>query len=273
MKKIIVSGSFDNLKSRQVRFLEEASKLGELYVQLWSDEAVRAMEGHDPKFPQEERVYLLQAIRYVSQVALTDLMVGRDMIPVPQNFLPDAWVVDEPDASLQKEFFCRSTGIEYQVIKDEQLKGFPWTEPTNLGAPSLNKKVLVTGCYDWFHSGHVRFFEEASAFGDLYVLVGNDASVRFLKGEGHPLFSQEERRYMVNAVRYVKLAMYTSGHGWMDAEPDIPVIKPDIYLVNEDGDKPEKRELSLAYGMEYVVLKRAPREGLPRRESTNLRGY
>jgi cytidyltransferase-like protein len=37
------------------------------------------------------------------------------------------------------------------------------------------KKVIVTGCYDCFHSGHVRFFEEASALGDLYVVVGRDA--------------------------------------------------------------------------------------------------
>ena len=195
------------------------------------------------------------------------------MLSLPPDFRPDAWVVDEASASPQKEIFCRSAGIEYHVIKDEQLQGFPWTQPPDLGAKSPRKKVLVTGCYDWFHSGHVRFFEEASSFGDLYVLVGNDASVRFLKGEGHPLFCQEERRYMVNAVRYVKLAMYTSGHGWMDAEPDIPLIKPDIYLVNEDGDKPEKREVSQKFGLEYVILKRTPREGLPRRESTKLRGF
>ena len=30
----------------------------------------------------------------------------------------------------------------------------------------------MTGCYDWFHSGHVRFFEEVSELGDLYVVAG-----------------------------------------------------------------------------------------------------
>jgi hypothetical protein len=51
------------------------------------------------------------------------------------------------------------------------------------------------------------------------------------------------------------------------------MVKPDIYAVNEDGDKPEKREFCRKYGIEYVVLRREPKEGLPRRESTVLRGF
>jgi cytidyltransferase-like protein len=133
--------------------------------------------------------------------------------------------------------------------------------------------VIVTGCYDWFHSGHVRFFEEVSALGDLYVVVGHDANVKLLKGGGHPMFSQDERRYMVQSVRFVKQALISSGQGWMDAEPEVAVIRPDIYAVNEDGDVPEKRAFCQQHGIEYVVLKRIPKEGLPKRQSTGLRGF
>ena len=133
--------------------------------------------------------------------------------------------------------------------------------------------VIVTGCYDWLHSGHVRFFEEVSELGDLLVAVGNDANVRHLKGEGHPLQTQDERRYMVGAIRYVTQALVTSGHGWMDAEPDIARLKPDMYAVNEDGDVPEKRAFCAGHGLEYVVLKRTPKAGLSRRSSTDLRGF
>jgi hypothetical protein len=59
----------------------------------------------------------------------------------------------------------------------------------------------------------------------------------------------------------------------MDAEPEIARIKPDIYAVNEDGDKPEKRAFCQQRGIDYVVLKRTPKVGLPRRESTILRGF
>jgi hypothetical protein len=78
---------------------------------------------------------------------------------------------------------------------------------------------------------------------------------------------------MVGAVRFVKQALISSGNGWMDAEPEIEAIKPDIYAVNEDGDQPEKREFCEKRGLEYVVLKRIPAAGLPRRESTHLRGF
>ena len=135
------------------------------------------------------------------------------------------------------------------------------------------KKVLVTGCYDWFHSGHVRFFEEVSELGDLYVVVGHDANLRALKGEGHPMFPQEERRYMAGSIRYVRQALVSTGHGWLDAEPELKRLKPDMYAVNEDGDKPEKGKYCRENGIEYVVLKRLPKEGLPRRESTVMRGF
>lgn len=134
-------------------------------------------------------------------------------------------------------------------------------------------RVMVTGCFDWFHSGHVRFFEEAAEYGDLYVVVGHDENVRLLKGEGHPFFPQDERRYMIQAVRHVKEAVISTGHGWMDAEPEVKRIKPGRYVVNEDGDKPEKRRFCEQYGIEYIVLNRTPREGLSRRTSTELRGY
>ena len=71
-KTVVVTGGFDDFKSHHVRFLEEASKLGDVYVLLWSDETVRALEGHPPKFPQEERLYLLQTDRYVKDVKAGD---------------------------------------------------------------------------------------------------------------------------------------------------------------------------------------------------------
>ncbi|MGA9054875.1 MAG: hypothetical protein WB763_00025 [Terriglobia bacterium] len=43
--------------------------------------------------------------------------------------------------------------------------------------------------------------------------------------------------------------------------------------MNEDGDKPEKKQFCEARGIRYVVLKRAPKEGLPARSSTGLRGF
>jgi len=272
-KKVVVIGGFDDLRSMQVRFLEEASKLGEVHVLLWSDETFRIMEGRSPKFPLKERLYLLQALHYVQQVSVITEQIDRDTLPSVADIDPQLWVVEERDDHVQKRASCERRGVAYHVLKEADLRGFPAMQFDLYTPPSARKKVIVTGCFDWFHSGHVKFFEEVSTLGDLYVVVGNDENVRYLKGEGHPLFRQDERRYMVQSIRYVKHALISSGNGWLDGEPEIDAIKPDIYAVNEDGDKPEKREFCAQRGLEYVVLKRKPKEGLPRRESTVLRGF
>ena len=64
-KQVVVTGAFDDLRSRQIRFLEEAARLGEVTALLWADELVRQFEGKGPKFPEAERAYFLRAIRFV----------------------------------------------------------------------------------------------------------------------------------------------------------------------------------------------------------------
>jgi cytidyltransferase-like protein len=269
---VAVSGSFDNIRSRDVRFLEEAARLGSVHVYLWSDQAVKRITGETSGFPEAERKYFVEAVRFVDKVWVVDFHFGLDVLPRMDGFTPDMWVVREDEDSPARQLYCSSHGIQYKTIQESALQGFPSTGSHQAPDPQ-NKKVLVTGCFDWFHSGHVRFFEETSSLGDLYVVVGHDKNVRLLKGEGHPMFSEEERCYMVGAIRYVYQALISTGDGWMDAEPEIERLQPDMYVVNEDGDKPEKREFCQQHGLDYVVLQRTPAAGLPRRESTHLRGF
>ena len=273
MPAAVVSGSFDDLKLSHVRFLEEAARIGPLQVFLWSDALVNKLEGRPPKFPQEERLYLLQAIRYVTNVRLVDHLLDADILPNVDEPYSTTWVVQEADDNPQKHYFCVCTGLRWQVIAQEVLRRIPAGRPFSPNGRPGHKKVVVTGCFDWFHSGHVRFFEEVSGLGDLYVVAGSDQNVQFLKGEGHPLFPEAERRYMVQSIRYVKEALISSGEGWVDAEPEIDQIKPDFYVVNEDGDRPEKRSFCETRGIRYMVLKRIPKKGLPKRVSTDLRGF
>ena len=271
LNSVVVTGGFDDMRSRHIRFLEEAARLGSLQVLLWDDEVVRAVTGQPPKFPLPERSYLLQALRYVDRVTAVSGPIDPAALPQIDGSQTHTWAVTEADDLPQRRHYCVSRGLGYHVVKDEATAGFP---PVLTAPPrSDRKRVIVTGCYDWFHSGHVRFFEEVSELGELYVVVGSDANVALLKGAGHPLFPQDERRYVVQSIRYVTQALVSSGQGWMDAEPEIASIQPDRYAVNEDGDKPEKREFCRAHGLEYVVLKRTPRAGLPRRQSTDLRGF
>jgi cytidyltransferase-like protein len=273
LNKIFVSGSFDDLRSRHVRFLDEAAQLGPVHVLLWSDQLVQTLTGKDPKFPQTERQYFVEAIRYVQQVTLVEYLSSPDSLPLGMVESNAIWAVPADTDTPAKSGFCKGNGIGYRVIPEDVLRQFPSKPMHALVDTSGRKKVVVTGCYDWLHTGHVRFFEETSQLGDLHVVIGNDANVRFLKGEGHPLIQEAERLYMVHAIRYVTEAWISSGTGWMDAEPEIGQIRPHYYAVNEDGDKPEKRAFCQSHQLEYVVLKRLPKEGLPKRESTKLRGF
>jgi len=130
--------------------------------------------------------------------------------------------------------------------------------------------VLVSGCFDLLHAGHVAFFRDAAAYGDLYVCVGSDANLLLLKGKT-PMFTQEERVYMVKSIRSVKDAVIGSGSGLLDFEPELKRIQPDRFIVNRDGHHPEKEALCRRHGIEYIVLERVPEPGLPARSSSETK--
>jgi cytidyltransferase-like protein len=132
------------------------------------------------------------------------------------------------------------------------------------------KKIFVSGCYDMLHSGHVAFFEEASQLGDLYVGIGSDKTVYELKGR-KTINNEQERLYMVKAIRYVKDAWVNRGSGLLDFEQELKGLRPDIFFVNEDGYSPEKEKLCRELGIDLMVSKRIPHGDLPARSTTALR--
>jgi cytidyltransferase-like protein len=266
---VVVSARLDNLSLIDVRRLQEAHRLGSVHLRLESDRLIRSRTGRPPAFAVQERSFLARHLRYVDSVGVIQTL---DAVPASvRRRRPDFVVVDpaEDDRPVQDE--CSRRGIEYRPIAAGSLGGLP---DDSLPPPSPQaRRVVVTGCFDWLHSGHVQFFLDAAALGELYVVVGSDRNVRLLKGSGHPLRNERERRYMAQAVRAVHRAEVSTGHGWMDAEPEIARIQPHVYVVNEDGDQPEKRAFCRAHGLDYVVLQRRPHRGLPRRSSTALRGF
>jgi cytidyltransferase-like protein len=267
--QVVASGGFDDITSRDICFFEKAAELGELTVLLWPDAVIQEVTGRPPRCSLAERSYFLSAVRYISKVVTTDASADCDSLP--RDLCVDVWADYRPTANRAREKYAQENNILYHTFSCDSLNGFSEAAPISFAAGE--RRVVVTGSYDWLHSGHVRFFEEVSRYGELYVIVGHDANIRLLKGEGHPLLPQKERRYMVGSVKYVKDALISSGDGWLDADPEIRKLKPDFYAVNEDGDVGGKREYCTALGIEYLVLQRKPAPGLPKRTSTDLRGF
>jgi rfaE bifunctional protein nucleotidyltransferase chain/domain len=67
------------------------------------------------------------------------------------------------------------------------------------------KKVVFTnGVFDIVHRGHVEYLTKAKALGDvLLVGMNTDASVQRLKGPLRPVVSQDDRAFVLAALRVV----------------------------------------------------------------------
>ena len=134
----------------------------------------------------------------------------------------------------------------------------------------MPKNVFVSGCFDMLHSGHNAFFEAAAQYGDLHVTIGSDKTVFELKGRS-TVNSEQERLFMIRSIGCVASASIGSGSGILDFQPELRQMRPDILVVNEDGDVPEKRTLCDELGIDYMVLDRTPHGDLEPRSTTDLR--
>lgn len=122
-----------------------------------------------------------------------------------------------------------------------------------------NKKstVLVGGCFDVVHIGHVRFLQEAKKLGDiLFVFLESDEKVRRLKGENRPLFKQSERAIVLSAISYVDyvitLPFISTDEGYNEL---VLSLKPDIIAVTENDPHlgKKKKQADLIKGKLEVV--------------------
>lgn len=98
--------------------------------------------------------------------------------------------------------------------------------------------VLVGGCFDVLHPGHIIFLQKAKNCGDVVVvLLENDQRVGDLKGVSRPVHNQKQRALVLSALRFVDLVIMLP---FMEKEEEydriISKIKPDIVAVTF-GDK------------------------------------
>jgi D-beta-D-heptose 7-phosphate kinase / D-beta-D-heptose 1-phosphate adenosyltransferase len=63
--------------------------------------------------------------------------------------------------------------------------------------------VFTNGCFDVLHRGHVELLKYSKSLGTVVVGLNSDQSVKNLKGENRPFFSQEDRKFMLESCKYV----------------------------------------------------------------------
>jgi cytidyltransferase-like protein len=132
MKKVFVSGCFDLLHSGHVAFLQEAARLGDLYVCIGSDENVRQLKGRYPVNLQAERKFMLDALACTHTVRVNAGMGILDFLEELDTIRPDIFFVNEDGHTPAKEAHCRERGIEYVVSKRIPVGNLPERSTTSL---------------------------------------------------------------------------------------------------------------------------------------------
>lgn len=92
------------------------------------------------------------------------------------------------------------------------------------------KTVLVGGCFDILHPGHVIFLQKAKRLGDrLVVLLESDRKIKKLKGVNRPVHNQKERSLVLKALKFVdSIVLLDFIESDQEYDEIIKKIKPDI---------------------------------------------
>lgn len=128
--------------------------------------------------------------------------------------------------------------------------------------------VLVGGCFDIIHVGHVEFLKKAREKGDaLFILLESDEKVKQIKGKNRPIHTQKERAKVLSVlemVDYVILLSYLTAN--KDYDNLVMQIKPDIIATTKTDEYREhkERQAKLLNAQVLDVIDRLPNK------STNL---
>lgn len=91
--------------------------------------------------------------------------------------------------------------------------------------------VLVTGCFDVIHRGHIDLLQFAACYGTVVVGLNSDAAVRSLKGKTRPINCYQDRAAVIGAMRMVSCVFEIDDIRVAGA---ISTIRPNVWVKGGD---------------------------------------
>lgn len=115
--------------------------------------------------------------------------------------------------------------------------------------------VFTNGCFDILHVGHIRYLKAARELGELLVIgLNSDDSVKRLKGPGRPIVPMDERKEVLEALKFVDYVLPFSEDTPLEL---IKQVIPDVLV--KGGDWPIEKII----GREVVEANRGKVTTIP----------
>lgn len=94
------------------------------------------------------------------------------------------------------------------------------------------KKVITYGTFDLLHYGHINLLQRAKALGDYLIVALSTDEFNSVEKQKITYFSFEERKRLLEAVRYVDLVI--PERNWEQKVCDVKEFKVDTFVMGDD---------------------------------------
>ncbi|SHF72268.1 Glycerol-3-phosphate cytidylyltransferase [Litoreibacter ascidiaceicola] len=93
------------------------------------------------------------------------------------------------------------------------------------------RRIITYGTFDTLHHGHIRLLRRARELGD-YLIVGLSTDEFNAKKDKKALFSYEDRKHDLEALRYVDLVI--PENDWEQKTEDVRLFQVDVFTMGDD---------------------------------------
>ena len=96
------------------------------------------------------------------------------------------------------------------------------------------KIIFTNGCFDILHRGHFELLKFCKSMGYVIVGLNTDVSIKLNKGDSRPFFNENDRKFMLEACKYVDQVVLFNEKTPYSL---IKKINPDIIVKGSDYEK------------------------------------
>ena len=139
---------------------------------------------------------------------------------------------------------------------NDQIAAITRYQPGQKVTKKITQKiVLVGGCFDILHFGHIEFLQRAKEHGDfLIVALEPDEKISAYKHR-NPTHTHYERAHNLLALRSVDhVLLLPTLKTFDDYCTLVQTIQPDIIAITEDDPQQENKKQQAAHAGAHVVI-------------------